>query len=118
MELIIMDEQGAKMHATVRMSLVPMFKQQLNEGDAVMLQFCMLWGDCADQFTEFLKSCDDVRLIIVIQLGKMKNWDGVMLFGTKLFMHKTECSGDRIGHRHVIDNSAFSILDHTVTKHM
>nr|GEY88748.1 replication protein A 70 kDa DNA-binding subunit B [Tanacetum cinerariifolium]GEY88749.1 replication protein A 70 kDa DNA-binding subunit B [Tanacetum cinerariifolium] len=38
MELIIMDEQGAKMHATVRISLVPMFKQQLNEGDAVVLQ--------------------------------------------------------------------------------
>ncbi|GJU76283.1 hypothetical protein Tco_1273353 [Tanacetum coccineum] len=31
MELIRMDEQGAKMHATIRMYLVPMFKQQLNE---------------------------------------------------------------------------------------
>ncbi|GJT11497.1 transposon ty3-I gag-pol polyprotein [Tanacetum coccineum] len=42
MELIIMDEQGAKMHATVRMCLVPMFKQQLNEGDAVVLQMYSL----------------------------------------------------------------------------
>nr|GFA97532.1 hypothetical protein [Tanacetum cinerariifolium] len=33
---------------------------------------CMLWGDYADQFTEFLKSCEDVGLlIVVIQLGKM-----------------------------------------------
>ncbi|GKE79733.1 hypothetical protein Tco_1549733 [Tanacetum coccineum] len=38
MELIIMDELGAKMHATVRMSMVPMFKQQLNEGDADVSQ--------------------------------------------------------------------------------
>ncbi|GKF56664.1 hypothetical protein Tco_0167004 [Tanacetum coccineum] len=30
--------KGAKMHAKVRMSLVPMFKQQLNEGDAVVLR--------------------------------------------------------------------------------
>ncbi|GJX51681.1 hypothetical protein Tco_0278526 [Tanacetum coccineum] len=35
MELIIIDEQGAKMHAMVRMALFPMFKQQLNEGDGL-----------------------------------------------------------------------------------
>ncbi|GJV38008.1 replication protein A 70 kDa DNA-binding subunit B [Tanacetum coccineum] len=124
------------------MSLVPMFKQQLNEGDAVVLRMyslgqiqpayrvvpnhlklnfitktqisqcvdfkgsvhgfvfkpfkeilqsqtkvidqfggtelnCMLWGDNADKF---LKSCDDVgRLIVVIELGKMKKWDGAIL---------------------------------------
>ncbi|GJY06085.1 hypothetical protein Tco_0373139 [Tanacetum coccineum] len=40
MELIIMDEQGAKMQATFRMSLVFVFKQQLNEGDAVVLRIC------------------------------------------------------------------------------
>ncbi|GKC32247.1 glutathione S-transferase T3-like protein [Tanacetum coccineum] len=28
-----------------------------------------------------------------------------------------ECSGDRRGHRHVSANSAFSLLDHTMTKH-
>ncbi|GKA48766.1 replication protein A 70 kDa DNA-binding subunit B [Tanacetum coccineum] len=116
MEFIIMDEQGAKMHATIRSKLVHVFKQQLNEGDAVMLRIiflfldvigqviespdldnyggngnqekkkplklmdlegtelnCMLWGDHADQFTEFLKSCDDVGLlIVVIQLGAMQ----------------------------------------------
>ncbi|GJZ62314.1 replication protein A 70 kDa DNA-binding subunit B [Tanacetum coccineum] len=183
MELIIMDEQGAKMHATVRSKLVHVFKQQLNEGDAVMLRMyslgqtqptyqvvpnpiklnfvsktqvsqcvdfkgsihgfvfkpfkeilqcqteamgqfdvigqviespdldnyggngnqekkkplklmdlegtelnCMLWGDHADQFTEFLKSCDDVGLlIVVIQLGAMQVQNA--FFGTKLFMH-------------------------------
>ncbi|GKD77149.1 zinc knuckle CX2CX4HX4C containing protein [Tanacetum coccineum] len=31
--------------------------------------------------------------------------------------HKTECGGDRRGHRHVSANSAFSLLDYTVTKH-
>ncbi|GJR05013.1 hypothetical protein Tco_0527997 [Tanacetum coccineum] len=74
MELIIMDKQGVKMHATGRTTKL----------------YAM--GDYADQFTEFLKSCDDVGLIIVvIQLGKIKKWDGVMqvhnaFFGTKLLM--------------------------------
>nr|GEW56160.1 hypothetical protein [Tanacetum cinerariifolium] len=42
MELIIMDEQGAKIHATVSSKLVPMFKQQLTEGDAVVLRMYSL----------------------------------------------------------------------------
>ncbi|GKF52974.1 replication protein A 70 kDa DNA-binding subunit B, partial [Tanacetum coccineum] len=41
-ELIIMDKNGAKMHAMVRMALFPMFKQQLNEGDAVVLRMYSL----------------------------------------------------------------------------
>nr|GEW18377.1 nucleic acid-binding, OB-fold protein [Tanacetum cinerariifolium] len=85
MELIIMDAQCAKMHIAVRMSLVHILKQQSNEGDAV---------DYVDQFMEFLESCDDVGLIIIVtQLGKMKKWEGVIqvhnaFFVTKLFMHK------------------------------
>nr|GEV34446.1 hypothetical protein [Tanacetum cinerariifolium] len=43
-DLIIGDscEKGAKMQATVRMKLVPTFKQQLNEGDAVVLRMYSL----------------------------------------------------------------------------
>nr|GEV25532.1 hypothetical protein [Tanacetum cinerariifolium] len=139
MELIIMDEQGAKMHATVRMKLVSMFKQQLNEdvigqviespeldnyggngkqGKKKPLKLmdlegtklnCMLWGDYADQFTEALNLCDDVGLlIVVIQLGKMKKWDGVMqvqnaFFSTKLFMHN--------GNESILNNDSKEIVD-------
>ncbi|GKA22624.1 replication protein A 70 kDa DNA-binding subunit B [Tanacetum coccineum] len=96
-----MDEQGAKMHAAIRSKLVSMFKQQLNEGDAVILRMYSL-GQTQPAYRVvpnpiklnfFLKSCDDVGLlIVVIQLGKMKKWDGAMqvqnaFFGTKLFMH-------------------------------
>ncbi|GJT30180.1 replication protein A 70 kDa DNA-binding subunit B [Tanacetum coccineum] len=86
-ELIIMDEQGAKMHAAIRSKLVSMFKQQLNEGDAVILRMYSL-GQTQPAYRVvpnpiklnfFLKSCDDVGLlIVVIQLGKMKKWDGAM----------------------------------------
>lgn len=37
MELVIMDEQGTKMQATMRMALVNGFKHKVEEGSAVML---------------------------------------------------------------------------------
>nr|GEX99218.1 hypothetical protein [Tanacetum cinerariifolium] len=37
---------------------------------------CMLWGDYAQQFNDFLNSCDDHgRIVLVLQFAMMKFWD-------------------------------------------
>nr|GFC18976.1 replication protein A 70 kDa DNA-binding subunit B [Tanacetum cinerariifolium] len=53
---------------------------------------CTLWGDYAQQFNDFLNSCDDHgRIVLVLQIAMMKFWDGKMCiqngyWGTKLYL--------------------------------
>ncbi|GJZ06892.1 replication protein A 70 kDa DNA-binding subunit B [Tanacetum coccineum] len=53
---------------------------------------CTLWGDFAQQFNDFLNTCDDHdRIILVLQLAMMKFEDGKMCiqngyWGTKLYL--------------------------------
>nr|GEY83129.1 hypothetical protein [Tanacetum cinerariifolium] len=57
-----------------------------------------LWGDYAQQFNDFLNSCDDHdRIVLVSQFAMMKFWDGKMCIqngyrGTKLYLF--DCNKD------------------------
>nr|GEW80827.1 replication protein A 70 kDa DNA-binding subunit B [Tanacetum cinerariifolium] len=53
---------------------------------------CMLWGDHAQRFNDFLNSCDDHgRIVLVLKFAMMQFWDGKMCiqneyWGTKLYL--------------------------------
>nr|GEX19365.1 hypothetical protein [Tanacetum cinerariifolium] len=47
---------------------------------------CTLWGDFAQQFNDFLNTCDDHGMIVlVLQFAMMKFWDGKMCIQNGLF---------------------------------
>ncbi|GKB28483.1 replication protein A 70 kDa DNA-binding subunit B, partial [Tanacetum coccineum] len=50
---------------------------------------CTLWGDYAQQFNDFLNSCDDHdRIVLVLQFAMMKFWDEVEEFRQRLFANQ------------------------------
>nr|GEZ16501.1 nucleic acid-binding, OB-fold protein [Tanacetum cinerariifolium] len=79
MEMIVMDEHMLLVKLGVRISII-MIKMEKQEKKPVTLIDdegneikCTLWGDYAQQFNDFLNSCDDHgRIVLVLQFAMMK----------------------------------------------
>nr|GEX35173.1 replication protein A 70 kDa DNA-binding subunit B [Tanacetum cinerariifolium] len=65
MEMIVMNEHNTNMQAIVRMDKLKRFRHHLKEGAMRLNARC---GDYAQQFNDFLNSCDDHgRIVLVLQ---------------------------------------------------
>ncbi|XP_061372945.1 uncharacterized protein LOC133315355 [Gastrolobium bilobum] len=80
-EMVLLDEQGGRIHATVKGSLP--VRKKIHEGEGHKLE-CTFWEHYVDEVQSFLENSDTPHNILIVQLGRIKYFRGkVGLTNTK-----------------------------------